>query len=210
MLRFSSSSCWNVLAAIIMVAVGAQSALADVSATYELGPVTNDGNVFTIGLTLDVTTTLDEDTVFFSVDVSESDGALTNSGADYGRFAFNLAPGLTGWDQIPGTGFGSGSLQSAVEFDTITDPINAGRVQLGELTFDATGIDVAALPATISIEATGSTIGAELPNNPQSFDFVPLNFSPGTVMIPVPEPAFPVLIATGLAVIALRRRGKEA
>ena len=60
------------------------------------------------------------------------------------------------WNQIPGTGFGDQPLKTAVEFDTITQPLPPGRAKLGKLIVDVSNVDLSSGPATISLNVPGN------------------------------------------------------
>ena len=165
--------------------------IAEVIGIYELGPPEVFEEGIRLPLHLEFTADANEELVFYAVDVSASDGVFTTDGTDYSRFEYEQDIGfLTSFEQIPGTGFGRGELRKAIEFDTVTDPLLPGRYRLGELRLDMVGIESAALPASVSIEAFGSTVGVQESADPTTFDFVAVNFSPGSVLVPEPTSSF--------------------
>ena len=184
----------------LQLVIAHRVAHADVAAVYELGPAKLDGPIASLPVTLDVAANAGEQVVYFSLDVSASDNQLTTDGTDFTRFGFvENSELLPGWQQIPQTGFGLGERQSSIEFDTITSPLDPGRYLLGQLAIDLSQVPQPNLPVTVSISAMGSAIGAEIPGDPESFDFVKPTFQPESVTIPEPSGLLATLI--GLLVL---------
>ena len=199
----------------------AAAAPGTVIGTYTLGPPTLSDTKASFELSLEFTADAGEQLVFFGVDVSSSSDSLTGAGTDFSAFSFTRAsPLLDGWDSIPGSGFGVGLLKSVADFDTITDPLPPDDYVLGTLMVDFTSTGVAAgTRATVSINAFNSVIGVELPGQPQTFEFVDVDFQPASqsfIRPPGPDGgAIPEPLTFSLATIALgalglatrRRRG---
>ncbi len=178
-------------------------------ATYELGNLQTDEETYSIDVVMEFRTPTEapapsHEAVFFSLDVSDSTSSLAPSG-DYSRFSFSLDPSLDEWNQIPNTGFGTDI--AAIEFETIAQPLPAGRHRLGILKFDAEELS-GSLPAAITITADGTSVGAQLPSDPPSFEFVDTTFSPGVVTIPEPTGNLPVFLAICLAFVAFRKSAR--
>ena len=191
---------------VLVVCVFSPHVRADVEGAFEFGPGAFTGGSFSIPLVVDFSSDANEQLVFFGVNISASDGILTQGGMDYGRFSFELDPALASWEQLPGTGFGTGPLQSTIEFDTITDPVPAGRHALGQLLVDLSDLDLTELPASVRIESPNTVIGVEQLNMPATFDFVSLEFRPGEAVIVVPEPSSCFFVSACLLFGGLRSR----
>jgi len=205
---------WLICAALFITSPANAVLIAD----FGLGPAAGSGSIAELDVSLTFTPNFgtSQEVVFFGIDVSGSDGALSAGGTDFSNFAFDLAaPLVADWTQLPFTGFGP--LSSVIEFDTFTSSIVNGPVLLGILSVDFGGLGI--LPGTqvsVSINSLDTFVGYEdPPGNFASFDFADGSFPDGgsqafTIPEPsqVPEPPVVYLLVfgfIGLAVLACRK-----
>jgi len=181
-----------------------QGALAATSGTYSLGPATISGNVAAFDVSLDFTGEGGEELVFFAVDVSASDTALTGGGTDYSAFSFQKAsPLLDGWDQL-----GTFALGPSADFQTLTAPLGTGLYALGTLELDlaATGLGPGDAFTVSLAGGWKDALGVEPPGQPNLFHFVDAGFDPASQEATVPydeADIIPEPLTSTLAVLAL-------
>lgn len=129
-----------------------------------------------------------EELVFFGVDVSASDDALTDGGTDFSVFSFVAAsPLLDGWGQIPGADFGPDPFLAVVEFETGAASLASGTYVLGTLSVDFAAAGVTAdTTVGVSLDAIDSVIGVEIPGDFASFTFVDVDLTAASTTFTTP------------------------
>ncbi len=179
------SLAWHFSIALTITLLSSPANGAD-EASLILGRPQVAGSVATYPLTLDFSTDMAEELVFFSLDVSSSAAELTVSGTDYSVFSFSPAsPLFDDFSLVPGTEFGPGMLASIVQYDTVTTSLTPGIYDLGKLSVDFTGSGLTSGDlSAISLDADDSVIGVETSGQPATFRFIDLDF----LLPPVTQP----------------------
>ena len=169
-------------------ATGQGGGFVDLS-TFFLSPPSIGGGLVSFDVDLDYVDAEGRRLVYFGIDVSESDDALTGTSTDFSAFSFAPASSLpAAWQQIPGARFGDGPLLSGVEFETAGIGLLPGRHLLGTLSLDLNALSVdSAEEITVSILGADSVLGVEFAEGapsaaltgPATFEFTVPGFDPG-------------------------------
>jgi hypothetical protein len=152
---------------------------AEVTGTYLVGlPVIAEGKA-RYPISLEYAATAGERLAYLAFDVAGSDGRLTGAGTNYSGFTFVPKPTtLTGWEKIPGSGYGVGAGRSSVEYETAAAYLAPGSVwAVGELLVDLKGLTPGPDDRWVLLDGPDSVIGVEVPGSPGTFQFV----KPGVV-----------------------------
>lgn len=220
-MRGKSTIRFNVLAAVAVIGLfwNARVTAAIIDATYSLGTPSVSGTVATMDVVLDFDADSGEVVVFFNIDVSPSDSALSSGGTDYSAFSFTPAsPLLDDWDLL--FDFNEGLFPSVIQYDTFFGtPLPSGVHTLGQLSVDFGGAGFAIGDSfDVAIDGFASEIGVELPplsmGELPGFVFYPVtSYDPAAQTLTViPEPTTSA-IWSGLwlagAFAAWRRRSRS-
>jgi len=194
------SCVWTVWVSAILAGLGGGSgwdARAEVTAAYLVGlPTVGEGKA-RYPISVRYAATAGERLAFLGLDVTGSDARLTGNGANYSGFTFVAnATALQGWSALPGTGFGSGSNRSSIEWETASLYLVPGTTLIGELVVELQGITPGQDERLVRLDGPDSVFGVEIPGTPGSFQFV----QPGVEY--VADNASPVAVADG---VRLRR-----
>ena len=212
---------WKLRLTVLLCCAALAARASAATATYDLAPPALVGNI----ASMDVSLMFDDQgaagagVVFFQIDVSNSDAALTGAGSDFSRFSFiPAAPLLDDWGLF--ADFGPSAFDSVVAYDLDTglfpgSALGHGTHLLGALQVDLSGPGIGS-SVTIAIDGIDTAAGFEYPaGNFGSFDFVdPIAYDNASrtvttgVVVPLPAAvwaAMPLLIGVA-AIRRLRKR----
>ena len=184
--------------------------------TLDLGGESWDGGVASMDvfLTFDASHSNTERVVLFQIDVSLSDGALTDSGSDYSAFSFAPSPSVAQWDEM--SAFGPAS-SSVVGYHLEPELFASSALVAGAYVIGTLQVDLAGLaPGTVTVAIDGADTDAGFDDPVGGVgaygmvgDQIEYSTSARTLAIHLPVPAALWLSLPLLAVLAgskLRRR----